>query len=56
MASDGPLQWSEIEAYGRITGEIAEPWEAQTVRLMSVEYLSGKALTDGLARPPYDFE
>lgn len=55
MANNGPLQWSEIDAFARLTQEIGEPWEAHLVRAMSIEYLgwleNGK---DPFAIPPYE--
>jgi len=36
-----PLPWAELEAFGRCTGRISTPWEHETVRAMSMAYVSG---------------
>lgn len=47
-----PLHWSEIEAYGRITGLGRD--EMIMLYRMSEAYLQGLALTHPLAREPVD--
>ena len=50
-----PLRWSEIDAYGRSTGVLTEPWEMQAVRDMSVAYLDGlKRGENPLGKPPWE--
>lgn len=39
------LQWHEVDAYARLSGEITEDWEAPALVAMSCAYLKGK--TDG---------
>lgn len=46
------LHWSEIEAYGRITGLARD--EMILLYQMSAAYLDGLALTHPLAREPMD--
>lgn len=49
------VPWSEIDAYTRLTGVLCEAWEAELIRSMSLEYLSGKRLgEDPFAYPPYE--
>ncbi len=36
-----PLPYSELEAFGRTTRRISDPWEYETLREMSVAYVSG---------------
>ena len=55
MVCQGPsvLTWAEIDAFARLTGAIAEPWEAGLLRQMSVEYLAGfREGDDPLSIPP----
>ena len=55
MARDGALSWQEIESFSRLTGDISEPWEAHTVRAMSIAYLDGQRLgEDPLAISPME--
>jgi hypothetical protein len=39
------LQWAELDAFARLSGEITEDWEAPALMAMSRAYLKGK--TDG---------
>lgn len=55
MSRDGVLSWQEIDAYARLTGDIGDPWEAHTIRAMSLAYLDGLRLgEDPLAIPPIE--
>lgn len=39
IARANPVDWSEIEAYDRMTGCGLTPWEAKTIRKMSLAYV-----------------
>ena len=55
MQRDGVLSWSEIHAYSQLTGNLSDPWEAETVRSMSIAYLDGlNTGEDPLAIPPME--
>ena len=48
-----PLTWSEIANYCAVTSFDPLPWEAQDLRRMSIEYLTGmREGTDPLNKPP----
>lgn len=52
---EGPLTHSEIEAWQRNSGVDLEPWEAQFMRRLSIEYLSQshKSSVDN-CQPPWN--
>lgn len=49
------LNWSEIDAYSRVTKSQLTPWEAQTLRIMSSCYIGEyqKASDDANRPAPY---
>jgi hypothetical protein len=50
-----PTDWPEIEAFARLTGRISEPWEAETLHAMCLEYVAEYQCGDQLLRrPPMD--
>lgn len=51
-----PLTFTEIDAFARLSALRLEPWEAEALRLMSIEYLAGVAIKDPNARPPREPE
>jgi hypothetical protein len=47
-----PTDWPEIEAFARLTGRIAEPWEAEVLHAMCEAYAVEYAAGDQLLRLP----
>lgn len=48
-----PLAFAEIRAFGELTGDIVEGWEAILVRRMSLAYIAEMKRGEGpLAKPP----
>ncbi|AFO91920.1 hypothetical protein PGA1_c22340 [Phaeobacter inhibens DSM 17395] len=41
MGGARPIAWSEIRAFSSAAGLDLEPWEAQQLRAMSADYVSG---------------
>ena len=39
---EGPIRWTELQAYGQATQSITEPWEFRAVMNMSKAYFQGK--------------
>lgn len=39
IARQTPVDWSEIEAYNRLSGVGITPWEARVIRKMSLAYV-----------------
>lgn len=50
--SNGPLTYSEIEAWQRVSGIQLLPWEAALLKRMSGEYLAESSAAAESARPP----
>lgn len=50
-AGSVPLTHSEIEAWARVTGRDITPWEASTMRRLSVAYVVGRYEADELDAP-----
>lgn len=40
--NDGALSWQEMAAWERLTGIELDPWEATTLRRLSIQYLNMK--------------
>lgn len=36
-----PINWTEIEAFSRVTDEPLEPWEARAIRAVDDVYIAG---------------
>jgi hypothetical protein len=50
-----PIDWSEIDAFMRCTGDIETPWEAKLIRRMSQEYVMQRTHgSDPFAEPFWD--
>ncbi|MCC0013869.1 MAG: hypothetical protein H6881_08325 [Rhodobiaceae bacterium] len=50
-----PTAWAEIDAFGRATGILSEPWEYVALRKMCVAYFAGmKSGEDVFSIPPME--
>ena len=47
-----PLSWSTIGAWSQMTGVRLCPWEARTIRRLSVEYLAEGRRAEAMTCPP----
>lgn len=47
-----PLSWSELATWQRVTGVELTPWEAQTLRRLSAEYIATQQAAEDPAMPP----
>ena len=47
-----PLSWSELATWQRVTGVELSPWEAQTLRRLSAEYIATQQAAEDPAMPP----
>ena len=47
-----PLSWSELATWQAVTGIELTPWEAQTVRRLSAEYIATQQAAEDPGMPP----
>lgn len=47
-----PLSWSELATWQGVTGVELTPWEVQTVRRLSAEYISTQQAAEDPSMPP----
>lgn len=54
MEQNGPISYTELQAYQKATGTRLGPWEAKTLRALSVAYVDEHvAASDPLRPAPY---
>ncbi len=53
----GPVSWSQIDAWQRLTGVPIAPWEARLLRRLSLAYLAeGRQAEAETCPPPWRFD
>lgn len=51
-SGSGPVTFSEMDAWQRVCGIDLQPWEAQLLRRLSIEYCNESCLATKPNRPP----